>query len=85
MSGLGQTDSIYVKTKTRLDGNFQVGTHRLPQYPPCRNVKEIEKYSDLLEEMKDYSLFDCLKVYFHIYLLYIYFVFQTRVDWSEML
>ena len=101
---LGQTESIYLKTKTKMVGNFQlverrvlntparpceeaesysftrcllefvagrlgchldwVGTHRLAQYPPCRSLKEIEKYSDLLEEMKDYSLFDCLMVYF---------------------
>ena len=32
-----------------------VGTHRLAQYPQCRSVEEIEKYSDLLEEIKDYS------------------------------
>ena len=31
------------------------GTHRLAQYPPCRSVEQIEKYSDLLEKMKDYS------------------------------
>ena len=54
-TGLGQTDRIYVKTKTRLDGNFQVGTHRLPQYPPCRSVEEIEKYSDILEEIMEFS------------------------------
>ena len=95
MTGLGQTDSIYLKTKTLTAGNFQlverrvlntparpcqeaesysftrcllefvaervgchlvlVGTQRLPQYPPCRRLEEIEAYSDLLEEMKDYS------------------------------
>ena len=95
MTRLGQTDSIYVKTKTRLDGNFQlvehrvlntparpceeaesysftrcmlefvaarvgchldwVGSHSLLQYPPCRSLEQIEKYSDLLEEINDYS------------------------------
>ena len=95
LTRLGQTDSIYLKTKTRMDGNFQLverrvlntparpceedksysftkcvlefvagsvgchlnlaGTHRLPQYPPCRSLGEIEEYSNLLEEIKDYS------------------------------
>ena len=95
MTRLGQTESIYVKTKTRLVGNFHlvqrkvlntparpceeaesysftrcmlefvagragchldlVATLRLPQYPPCRSLKEMEKYSNLLEEIKDYS------------------------------
>ena len=95
MSRLGQTESIYLKIKTRLDGNFHlverkvlnrpnrpcqednsysftrcllefvagrigchldlVGTHRLPQYPPCRSLEEIEEYSNLLEQIKDYS------------------------------
>ena len=95
MSRLGQTENIYLKIKTRLDGNFQlverrvlnnparpcqeaesysftrcmlefvagkvgchldlVGTYQLPQYPTCRRLEEIEAYSNLLEEMKDYS------------------------------
>ena len=95
MSRLGQTESIYLKIQTRLEGNFQlverrvlntparpcqeaesysftrcmlqfvaervgchldwVGTHSLPEYPPCRRLEEIEAYSDLLEEIKDYS------------------------------
>ena len=95
MTRLGQTDSIYLKIQTRIDGNFHlvqrrvlntparpceedesysftkcvlefvagsVGchldlawTHRLPQYPPCRSLEEIEEYSNLLEEIKDYS------------------------------
>ena len=95
MSRLGQTESIYLKIKTRLDGNFQlvqrtvlhrpdrpcekaenysftrcmlefvadrvgchlhlVGTHRLLQFPPCRSLQEIEEYSNLLEQIKDYS------------------------------
>ena len=95
MARLGQTESIHLKTKSRLDGNFQlverrvlntparpceeaesysftscllefvaarvgchlhlVGTHKLSQYSPCRSLKEIERYSDLLEELKDYS------------------------------
>ena len=96
MTRLGQTESIYLKTKTRLEGKFQLverrvlntparpcqedqnysftrcllefvaaragchldlaGTHILPQYPRCRSLEEIEKYSDLLEEINDYSL-----------------------------
>ena len=95
MARLGQTESIYVKTKTRITGNFHlvqrkvlntparpceeaesysftrcvlefvagrvgchldlVGTHRLPQYPPCRSLAEIEEYSHLLEQIKDFS------------------------------
>ena len=95
MTRLGQTESIYLKTKTRLEGKFQLverrvlntparpcqedqsysftrcllefvaaragchldlaGTHRLPQYPPCRRLEEIEAYSDLLEEIMEYS------------------------------
>ena len=95
MARLGQTDSIYLNIKTRLDGNFRLvqrkvlntparpcqesetysftkcvlefvagivgchldlaGTNRLPQYPPCRSLGEIEEYSNLLEEIKDYS------------------------------
>ena len=95
MARLGQTESIYLKTKTRIDGKFRllqrkvlntparpceeaesysftrcvlefvagrvgchldlVGTHRLPQYPPCRSLEEIEEYSHLLEQIKDFS------------------------------
>ena len=95
MTGLGQTDSIYLKTKTLTVGDFQlverrvlntparpcqedesysftrcilqfvagrvgchldlVGTHRLPQYPLCSSLEEIEAYSDLLEEIYDHS------------------------------
>ena len=95
MTRLGQTESIYVKIKTRIDGDFKliqrrvlntparpcqedesysftscvlqflagrvgchldlVGTHRLPQHPPCRSLEEIRGYSDLLEEIKEYS------------------------------
>ena len=95
MTRLGQTENIYVKTKTRMVGNFDlvqrgvlntparpceeaesysftrcvlefvagrvgchldlVGTHRLPQYPPCRSLEEIEEYSHLLEQIKDFS------------------------------
>ena len=95
MTRLGQTESIYLKTKTRLEGKFQlverrvlntparpcqedqsysftrcllefvaarvgchldwVGTHRLAKYPPCRSLEEIKKYSDLLEEIMEYS------------------------------
>ena len=31
------------------------GTHRLPQYPPCKSLAEIEEYSHLLEQIKDFS------------------------------
>ena len=95
MTRLGQTDSIYLKIQTRIDGNFHLvqrrvlntparpceedesysftkcvlefvagsvgchldleGSHRLPQYPPCSSLEEIENYSNLLEEIKDYS------------------------------
>ena len=95
---LGQTESIYLKIQTRLDGNFQlverrvlntparpcqeaesysftkcvlqfiagragchldwIGTYSLPQYPPCRSLEEIEAYSHLLEEFKDYTWVD---------------------------
>ena len=95
MTRLGQTESIYLKTKASTVGNFHllerrvlntparpcqetesysftrcilqfvagrvgchldwVGTQRLPKYPPCRSLEDIAKYSDLLEEIKDYS------------------------------
>ena len=32
-----------------------VGTQRLPQFAPCRSLKEIEEYSHLLEEINDHS------------------------------
>ena len=32
-----------------------VGTFQPPRNPPCRSLKEIEKYSNLLEEIKDFS------------------------------
>ena len=89
------TESIYVKTKTRLDGNFRLvqrrvlntparpceeaesysftkcvlefvaarvgcyldwtGSQRLVRYPPCQSLEQVEKYSDLLEVINDYS------------------------------
>ena len=95
MLRLGQTESIYLKIQTRMEGNFQlverrvlntparpceeaesysftrcvlefvagrvgchldwVGTFNLPQYPPCRSLEEIEEYSNLLEQIKDFS------------------------------
>ena len=95
MARLGQTERIYVKTKTRTTGNFHlvqrkvlntparpceeaesysftrcvlefvagrvgchldwVGTFNFPQYPPCRSLEEIEDYSNLLEQIKDFS------------------------------
>ena len=32
-----------------------VGTFQPPQYPTCRSLEEMEKYSNLLEEIKDFS------------------------------
>ena len=32
-----------------------VDTNRLSQYPPCRSLEEIEEYSNLLEEIRDFS------------------------------
>ena len=92
---IGQTESIYLKTKTKMTGNFQlverrvlntparpcqeagsysftrcllefvarsVGCHlhlgrtqKLPKYPPCRSLGDIERYINLLEKLKDYS------------------------------
>ena len=32
-----------------------VGTRTLPQYPPCRSLQELERYSLLLEEVENLS------------------------------
>ena len=95
MARLGQTESIYLKTKTRINGDFRlverrvlntlarpcqedesysftrcmlefvagrvgchldwVRTYKLPKTTPCSTLEEIEEYSNLLEEIKDYS------------------------------